>query len=77
MTESTVRAAFDPAADHNIDGWDGYYAQVAIEEGVNTVLTIDDDLTRFEQFETEVILSAEEFGQLNRFLADDSNPTAH
>ncbi|WP_157573465.1 hypothetical protein [Haloplanus natans] len=26
MTESTVRAAFDPAADHNIDGWDGYYS---------------------------------------------------
>jgi hypothetical protein len=35
---------------------------------VNTVLTIDDDFERFDAFETGVILSAEEFDELNRFL---------
>jgi len=45
-----------------------YYAQVAIDEGVNTVLTIDDDFQRFDEFDTEIILSPEEFAELNRFL---------
>jgi predicted nucleic acid-binding protein len=76
LSESLVRDGLSRAGAVNVEGWDGYYAQVAIEEGVTTVLTIDEDLTRFEQFETEVILSAEEFGQLDRFLDDDSNPTA-
>ena len=63
-----VRAGFSLAGDRNTDGWDGYYAQVAIDEGVNTVLTIDDDFDRFEAFTTEIILSPAEFNELNQFL---------
>lgn len=73
LSESLVHDGLSQAGAVNVEGWDGYYVQVAIEEGVNTVLTIDDDFARFEQFETEVILSAEEFSQLNQFLDDDSN----
>lgn len=68
MPEGIVRGGFSLSGAANVDGWDGYYAQVAISEGVNTVLTIDDDFERFDAFETEVILSADEFAELNDFL---------
>lgn len=68
MPEGTVRGSLDNARTGNTDGWDGYYAQIAIDEGVNTVLTLDDDFERFDAFATEVILSAEEFQELNEFL---------
>jgi len=68
MPEGIVWDGFSQASDANVGGWDGYYAQVAINEGVNTVLTIDDDFQRFDAFDTEVILSPEEFTELNRFL---------
>ena len=68
MSEAVVRGGFWQASDANVGGWDGSYAQVAIDEGVNTVLMIDDDLERFDAFDTEVILSPEEFRELNRFL---------
>jgi len=68
MPEAVVRGGFSQASELNVDGWDGYYAQVAIDEGVNTVLTIDDDFERFDAFDTEVILSPAEFAELNRFL---------
>jgi len=68
ISEDTVRAALTRASDANIGGWDGYYAQIAVEEGVNTVLTIDNDFERFDAFETEMILSTEEFRELNEFL---------
>jgi len=70
MPESLVRDGFDRARAANVGGWDGYYAQIAIDEGVNTVLTIDDDFERFDAFSTEVVLSPEEFRALNEFLAD-------
>lgn len=70
MPQAVVRGGFSQASEINVDGWDGYYAQVAIDEGVNTVLTIDDDFERFDAFETEIILSANEFAELNRFLAN-------
>lgn len=70
MSEAVVRRGFATAGESNIGGWDGYYAQVAIEEGVNTVLTIDDDFERFDAFDTTVILSPEEFTELDRFLRD-------
>lgn len=70
MSEDAVRGGFSQASDLNVGGWDGYYAQVAIEEGVNTVLTIDDDFERFDAFDTEIILSPAEFRELNRFLGD-------
>lgn len=68
MPEAVVRGGFSQAGEGNVDGWDGYYAQVAIEQGVNTVLTIDDDFERFDAFDTEVILSPDEFTELNKFL---------
>ncbi|WP_267161262.1 hypothetical protein [Halovenus salina] len=68
MPADIVRGGLSRASEGNIDGWDGYYAQVAIDEGVNTVLTIDDDFDQFDAFETEVILSPAEFAELNRFL---------
>jgi len=68
LSEDTVRAALTRASEANIGGWDGYYAQIAVEEAVNTVLTIDDDFKRFDDFETEIILSAEQFRELNAFL---------
>lgn len=70
MPEAVVRGGFSQASEGNVDAWDGYYAQVAIDEGVKTVLTIDDDFERFDAFDTEVILSPEEFAELNRFLAN-------
>jgi predicted nucleic acid-binding protein len=68
MSEDVVRSGLSQASETNVGGWDGYYAQVAIDEGVNTVLTIDDDFDRFEAFDTEIILSPDEFIELNRFL---------
>jgi predicted nucleic acid-binding protein len=68
MPEGVVRGGLSQASEANVGGWDGYYTQVAIEEGVNTVLTIDDDFDRFDSFDTEVILSPDEFSELNTFL---------
>lgn len=68
MPQAVVRGGLSQAGAANVDGWDGYYAQVAIDQGVNTVLTIDDDFERFDPFKTEVILSPAEFAELNEFL---------
>ncbi|WP_137285533.1 type II toxin-antitoxin system VapC family toxin [Halorussus salinisoli] len=68
IAEDVVRSGLSRSSATNVGGWDGYYAQVAIEEGVNTVLTIDDDFDRFEAFDTEIILSRDEFRELNTFL---------
>jgi len=70
MPENVVRGGFSQAAETNVGGWDGYYAQVAIDQGVNTVVTIDDDFERFTAFETEIVLSPEEFRELNRYLGN-------
>ena len=67
-----VREGFTRAAEANVNRWDGYYAQVAVDEGVSTVLTIDDDFERFDAFETDVILTSEEFERLNRYLGSDT-----
>ncbi len=70
MSEDIVRDGFSLASETNVDSWDGYYAQVAVDEGVNTVLTIDNHFERFDVFDTETILSSEEFEEPNRFLGD-------
>lgn len=70
MPADIVRGGLSQASRANVDGWDGYYAEVAINEGVNTVLTIDDDFERFDAFDTEVILAPDEFAELNRFLGN-------
>lgn len=68
MPEGTVRDGFERAGAANIDAWDGYYAQVASEEGAETILTLDDDFERLSDVSAEVILSEEEFATLNSFL---------
>ena len=68
LAEDAVRAGFECAGEMNIDGWDGYYAQVAIEEGAETILTLDDDFDRIDELTAEVILSSEEFRTLDEFL---------
>ncbi|MCD2201065.1 hypothetical protein LPA44_14345 [Halobacterium sp. KA-4] len=70
ISEDVVQGGFSQASEANVGGWDGYYAQIAIDEGVNTMLTIDDDFEQFDAFDTEVILSPDEFSELNRFLGD-------
>ena len=67
-SEGAVRGGLARAGEVNVGGWDGYYAQVAIEESVETVATIDDDFERFDAFDTDVILSPDEFVELDRFL---------
>ncbi|WP_459190658.1 type II toxin-antitoxin system VapC family toxin [Halosimplex sp. J119] len=68
MPEDVVWEGFSRASEANVGSWDGYYAQVAIDEEVNTVLTIDDDFERFDAFDTEIVLSPDEFAELNEFL---------
>jgi len=68
MSKNAVRGGFSDASDANIGSWDGYYTQVAIDTGVNTVLTIDTGFEQFDAFDTEVIFSPAEFAELNRFL---------
>jgi predicted nucleic acid-binding protein len=70
LSEAVVRDGFARASEANVGGWDGYYAAVAAAEGVNTVVTIDDDFERFEGFETTVILSPSQFRELNRYLGE-------
>lgn len=69
MSQDGVRDGFSRASNFNVSGWDGYYAEVATTEGVKTVLTIDDDFERFDTFETEIILSPEQFRELNQYLS--------
>jgi predicted nucleic acid-binding protein len=70
LSEALVHDGLAQAGDANVEGWDGYYAQVAIAEGANTVLTIDADFERFDAFDTKLILSPDEFAELNQFLGN-------
>lgn len=68
MGESVVHHGLALSGANNIGGWDGYYAQVALDEGAETILTIDDDFERVDGVTTEVILSPSEFDEYNDFL---------
>lgn len=68
MSEGTVRAAFERAARMNVDGWDGYYAEVAAIEGAGTILTVDTDFEDVEGVGAEMVLTPEEQRQLAEFL---------
>lgn len=59
MAESTVRAGFGLAADH---------ARVALEEGVETILTLDSDFEDVDDVTAEVILSPEAFATLDEYI---------
>ncbi|MFC5367746.1 type II toxin-antitoxin system VapC family toxin [Salinirubrum litoreum] len=67
----TVRAGFEVAGTANVEGWDGFYARVAREEGVETVLTLDDDFETLDGISAEVVLTPAEFTELNDYLGDD------
>ena len=54
MSERLLRDGFDLAREQNVGGWDGYYGQVALSEGVETILTIDDDFEGLDGVEAEV-----------------------
>lgn len=68
MAEDVVRNGFSRASESNIGGRDGYYAHVAIAEGVETILTIDNDFTKVDGLNANIILSPEEFATLNGYL---------
>lgn len=68
MPEDVVRSGFSVAGDLNIDGWDGYYATVARSEGVQTILTLDDDFEDVDGVTAKVVLTPDEFSTLNEYL---------
>lgn len=68
LSRQCLDTALKAAADSNVDGWDAYYATVAVEHDVETVLTLDDDFERFSGVDTEVILSPDQFATLNDHL---------
>lgn len=49
MSDDVVRDEFSRTSETNLGGWDGYYAHVAIEEGVDTVYTIDNDSRKYRE----------------------------
>jgi predicted nucleic acid-binding protein len=68
MPEEVVRDGLGRAARVNVDGWDGYYAAVALATGVETVVTLDDDFERVDGLAVEVVLDPAEFAELDEFL---------
>jgi predicted nucleic acid-binding protein len=68
MSSEIVSDGFGIAAELNLGGWDGYYARVTKSEGVETILTIDDDFEKVPGVEAHVVLSTDEFARLNDYL---------
>lgn len=68
IPESRLRDGLTLAGTANINGWDGYYATVARNEGVETILTLDDDFERVEGVACEVVLDTEQFETLNEYI---------
>jgi predicted nucleic acid-binding protein len=70
LPEDVVRSGFTLAGQTNVDGWDGHYAAVARSEGVDTILTLDDDFERVDGLSAEVVLTPDEFVTLDDYLGD-------
>jgi predicted nucleic acid-binding protein len=68
IPESLLRDGLTLAGTANINGWDGYYATVARSEGVETILTLDDDFERVDGVTCEVVLDTEQFETLNEYI---------
>jgi predicted nucleic acid-binding protein len=68
LSEELIRGGLQQASDLNINGWDGYYAEVARTEGVETILTIDDDFEQVTGVNAEVVLTPDEFETLTEYL---------
>jgi len=69
FTESDTRQGLTLAREHNIEGWDGFYAHVALTTGATTVITLDDDFERVDDLSVEIPLSEDEREQFHEYLA--------
>jgi len=69
--ERDTRQGLATAGDHNIEGWDGYYAHVAHATDATTVVGLDDDFERVEGLNVETPLTDEERAALHEYLAPD------
>lgn len=67
------------SGEHNIEGWDGYYAHVALTTGATTVITLDDDFERIDGLSVEIPLTEDEYKRFHEYHAppardDDDEP---
>lgn len=68
-TGTDSREGLSLAGEHNIDGWDGYYARVVQATGASTVVGLDDDFERVEGLDVEIPLTDAERTRLHDYLA--------
>lgn len=68
MSADLTRAGLELAAAHNIEGWDGYYAEVARATGADTVVALDDDFEKVDGLAFEPVLSNPEQERLDEYL---------
>lgn len=68
-TGTDCREGLALAGEHNIDGWDGYYAHAAQATDATTVIGLDDDFERVEGLTVEIPLTDDERRRLHDFLA--------
>lgn len=68
VLETQLRDGLMLAGTVNIHGRDGYYAAVARSEGVETILTLDDDFERVDGIACDVLLHTEQFETLNEYI---------
>jgi predicted nucleic acid-binding protein len=69
---SDTQHGLDLAGEHNIEGWDGYYAHVARATDATTVVTLDDDFEQVDGLSVEIPLTDDERTRLHEYLAPDS-----
>ncbi|MFA1612431.1 type II toxin-antitoxin system VapC family toxin [Halobellus rubicundus] len=62
--------SFEYSTIYNIEGWDGYFAQVAEESGASAIVTVDERFENLDHIRAELILSEKEKEVLNEFLED-------
>ena len=65
------REGLATAGEHNIEGWDGFYAHVARATGATTVIGLDDDFERVEGLDVEIPLTDEERIALHEYLVPE------
>lgn len=68
-SDPDIRDGLALAGEHNIDGWDGYYAHVARATGATTVVGLDDDFERVGGLSVEIPLTDDERARLHEYLA--------
>lgn len=58
--ELDTREGLGFAGENNIEGWDGYYAQVALATGATTIITLDNDFERVDGLSVKIPLTEDE-----------------